>query len=63
MTGKVLTHATLMLAGSGDALADIEHLRSQPDLSARCRRRPIDDDRGPATVSGGAMSVGDIDHG
>jgi Transposase DDE domain group 1 len=30
--GKVLTQAMLMLAGGGEACADIEHLRSQPDL-------------------------------
>jgi hypothetical protein len=30
--GKVLTQAMLMLAGGGEACADIEHLRAQPDL-------------------------------
>jgi hypothetical protein len=30
--GKVLVQAMLMLAGGGEACADIEHLRSQPDL-------------------------------
>jgi hypothetical protein len=30
--GKVLTQAMLILAGGGEACADIEHLRSQPDL-------------------------------
>ena len=30
--GKVLIQAMLMLAGGGEACADIEHLRSQPDL-------------------------------
>jgi hypothetical protein len=30
--GKVLTQAMLMLAGGGEACADIEHLRSQADL-------------------------------
>jgi hypothetical protein len=30
--GKVLTQAMLMLAGGGEACADIEHLRLQPDL-------------------------------
>jgi Transposase DDE domain group 1 len=30
--GKVLTQAILMLAGGGEACADIEHLRAQPDL-------------------------------
>jgi hypothetical protein len=30
--GKVLTQAMLMLAGGGEACADIEHLRSQPEL-------------------------------
>jgi hypothetical protein len=30
--GKVLTQAMLMLTGGGEACADIEHLRSQPDL-------------------------------
>jgi Transposase DDE domain group 1 len=30
--GKVLTQAMLMLAGGGEACADIEHLRSQPTL-------------------------------
>lgn len=30
--GKVLTQAMLMLAGGGEACADIEHLRSQPAL-------------------------------
>jgi len=30
--GKVLAQAMLMLAGGGEACADIEHLRSQPDL-------------------------------
>lgn len=46
--GKVLTQAMLMLAGGGEACADIEHLRSQgrlrvpPDLLFRRRHR-----RGP----------------
>ena len=30
--GKVLVQAMLMLAGGGEACADIEHLRSQPEL-------------------------------
>ena len=30
--GKVLVQAMLMLAGGGEACADIEHLRAQPDL-------------------------------
>ncbi len=30
--GKVLTQAMLMLAGGGEACADIEHLRAQPEL-------------------------------
>lgn len=30
--GKVLVHALLMLAGGGEACADIEHLRAQPVL-------------------------------
>ena len=30
--GKVLTQAMLMLAGGGEACADIEHLRAQPNL-------------------------------
>ncbi len=30
--GKVLVQAMLMLAGGGEACADIEHLRSQPAL-------------------------------
>src|ERR671911_644237 len=30
--GKVLTQAMLMLAGGGEACADIEHLRIQPEL-------------------------------
>lgn len=30
--GKVLCQAMLMLAGGGEACADIEHLRAQPDL-------------------------------
>jgi hypothetical protein len=30
--GKVLTQAMLMMAGGGEACADIEHLRAQPDL-------------------------------
>jgi hypothetical protein len=30
--GKVLVQTMLMLAGGGEACADIEHLRSQPDL-------------------------------
>jgi len=30
--GKVLTQAMLMLAGGGEACADIEHLRAQPSL-------------------------------
>jgi len=30
--GKVLTQTMLMLAGGGEACADIEHLRCQPDL-------------------------------
>jgi hypothetical protein len=30
--GKVLVQAMLMLAGGGESCADIEHLRSQPDL-------------------------------
>jgi len=30
--GKVLTQAMLMLAAGGEACADIEHLRAQPDL-------------------------------
>ena len=30
--GKVLVQAMLMLAGGGEACADIEHLRSQPGL-------------------------------
>src|SRR4029453_14920782 len=30
--GKVLTQAMLMLAGGGEACADIEHLRAQPAL-------------------------------
>ena len=29
--GKVLTQAMLMLAGGGEACADIEHLRAQPN--------------------------------
>jgi hypothetical protein len=36
--GKVLTQAMLVLAGGGEACADIEHLRAQPALFGRCRR-------------------------
>ena len=33
--GRVLVHAVLMLAGGGEACADIEHLRAQPVLFGR----------------------------
>jgi Transposase DDE domain group 1 len=63
--GKVLTQAMLMLAGGGEACADIEHLRSQPDLFGsvpsdstlyRTFRYEID----PATLEGLWEAMGEV---
>jgi Transposase DDE domain group 1 len=55
--GKVLVHAMLMLAGGGEACADIEHLRAQPELfgsvpSDSTLYRTFRNDLDPATLEG-----------
>jgi len=62
--GKVLVQAMLMLAGGGEACADIEHLHSQPDPFGRvasdstlCRTfRHVD----MATLAGLWTAIGEV---
>jgi hypothetical protein len=63
--GKVVVQAMLMLAGGGEACADIEHLRAQPDLfgavpSDSTLYRSFRNDIDPSTLDGLWEAMGEV---